>query len=107
MTNFAARIAGVATLALAALPVAAIATAAHAAPMSVKVGDLNLNSPAGLVAFNQRSQAAATAYCRSALLPRSAMETVQSCRKAIKTELNEKLPAVQQSQLDHAVYAAR
>ena len=45
MTNFTARFAGVATLALAVLPVAALTTAAHAethVPAAVRVADLNM-----------------------------------------------------------------
>lgn len=107
MTHFAARIAGAATLALACLPIAAIATAAHAAPIAVKVSDLNLNSPVGLAAFNARSHVAATNFCRSAIGSRSQMSDVQRCQSAVKAELNEKLPAVQQSQINTALYAAR
>ena len=50
MTNYTARFAGVATLALALLPAAALTTTAHASTYPaavVHIADLNLASPAG------------------------------------------------------------
>ncbi|MET0273674.1 MAG: UrcA family protein [Phenylobacterium sp.] len=107
MTNAASRIAGLATLALAALPIAAISTTAHAAPVAVKVSDIDLNSTAGLAAFHQRAEAAAHSFCRTALQPKSPLRGPASCRAAIRTELAEKLPAAQNAQRTHVVYASR
>lgn len=107
MTHVASRIAGIATLALAALPIAALSTAAHAAPVVVKVADLDLNSAAGVAAFSQRVEAAAYSYCRSSLQTKSPLRNPASCRAAIRTELIQKLPTAQYAQRSGVAYAAR
>ncbi|WP_374471307.1 UrcA family protein [Phenylobacterium sp.] len=108
MTNFASRIAGVATLALAALPFAAISTAAAAAPVAVKVADLDLNSAQGLATFEARAEKAANAYCAANGLGARPVGDVAACRAAVRQEIQDKLPAVQQAQVARATtYAAR
>lgn len=107
MTNFASRIAGVATLALAALPLAAIATTADARPVTVQVSDIDLNSAQGLAAFEQRAKRAAHEFCRDARRPASPLARAASCRAAVMTELQEKLPAAQLAQVRGSTYAAR
>ncbi|HVI34310.1 UrcA family protein [Phenylobacterium sp.] len=106
MTNFASRIAGVATLALAALPLAAIATTADARPVSVQVSDIDLNSAHGLAAFEQRAKHAAREFCRDSRGPESPLVRA-NCRSAVMSELHEKLPAAQLAQIRGATYAAR
>ena len=107
MTNFASRIAGVATLALAALPLAAIATTAAARPVAVQVSDIDLNSAHGLAAFEQRAERAAHAFCKNTRQPPNQLGRAATCRQAVITELHEKLPAVQQAQIRGSIYAAR
>jgi len=95
--NLVAHVAGVATLALAALPFAALATGAHAAPVqaSVQVADLNLFSDAGEAEFNQRVNAAARDFCRAD----RALGQNDACRIGVRKELAEKVAQVKQSQL--------
>jgi UrcA family protein len=108
MTNAVSRIAGLATLALAALPIAALATGAHAGPIAVKVGDLNLNSADGLAAFHQRTETAATRYCRATVPVMTHINAMASCRTAVRAEMASKMAVVQQAQLNGAAtYAAR
>jgi UrcA family protein len=108
MTNAASRIAGLATLALAALPIAALATGAHAAPVAVKVGDLNLNSAEGLATFHRRAEAAATTYCRANQSGGVRINEVKACKTGVRAEMADKLAIAQQAQLGAgATYAAR
>jgi UrcA family protein len=89
MINVTARIAGLATLALAALPVAALTTAAHAqgvAHQTVQVADLNLATAAGKAAFDRRVEAAARRFCTS----ERGMDMQASCRAGVRAEANEK-----------------
>jgi UrcA family protein len=106
MTNAASRIAGLATLALAALPIAALATGAHAAPVAVKVGDLNLNSADGLQTFHQRTEAAASTYCRTTQRG-IRLNEMKACKASVRAEMAAKLVIAQQAQLGAGVYAAR
>jgi UrcA family protein len=98
MTNFVTHIAGLATLALAALPMAAIATTAHAAPATVQVADLNLNTEAGMTAFHQRTEAAAQEFCSANGASRS-LAAQSACLKGVRAEVGEKLTGVRQAQL--------
>lgn len=107
MTNFASRIAGVATLALAALPLAAIATTADARPVTVQVSDIDLNSAQGLAAYERRAEKAAYDFCRDARREVGPLSRAASCRKAVLAELNDKLPAMQMAQIRGSTYAAR
>ena len=104
MTNYAAKISGVASLVLAALPIAALATAAHAQTV-VKVSDINLLSPQGVSEFNQRADAAGRKYC----LPERTVAGRAACRVGVKAELNEKLSVLRTAQLEQAsqAFAAR
>ena len=89
MTNFTARIAGVATLALAALPAFALTTVAHAAshaPAAVRVADLNLASADGRAAFDQRVDAAARKFCSS----ETSLDLKAGCAAGVRAEVNEK-----------------
>jgi UrcA family protein len=96
MTTLTARIASVATLALAALPFAALTTAAHAATPStgyaqesVRVGDLNLGSSADRATFDRRVGHAATQVCaREHNLGMKA-----ACEAGVRTEAQEKAAA--------------
>ena len=108
MLSFTARIAGAATLALAALPVVAIATSAQAAPATVKVRDLDLNTTAGQMAFHQRAEQAAKAFCKGRTNPASLTRMGATCVAAVKVEMTEKLELVQQARRNQGqLYAAR
>ena len=104
MTNIASKISGVASLVLAALPIAALATAAHAQTV-VKVSDINLLSPQGVSEFNERADAAGRKYC----LPERTVAGRAACRVGVKAELNEKLSVLRTAQLEQAsqAFAAR
>lgn len=107
MTNFASRIAGAATLALAVLPLAAISTAAAAAPASVQVSDINLNTEQGQAIFAERVERTANAFCRAERNPVTTLARHAECRAQVRAELNEKMPAVRQAQIARNTYAAR
>jgi UrcA family protein len=68
MRKFIARLSTVAALALAAVPIAGLATAAHAADRSqpvarIAIGDLRLASPADAAEFHRRVSDAAETVC--------------------------------------------
>ena len=104
MTNYASKISGVASLVLAALPIAALTTAAHAQTV-VKVSDINLLSPQGVSEYSQRADAAGRKYC----LPERTLAGRAACRSGVKAELNEKLTVLRTAQLEQATqsFAAR
>jgi UrcA family protein len=88
MKNFAAHIAGVATLALAVLPVAAISTQAMAAPVArVQVADLNLASIDGIAQLHQRVAVAARQICGA----ERNLGLQAACKAGVRTEVQEKL----------------
>ena len=92
MKNYTARIAGIATLALALLPVAALSTA-HAAnasvpyaAQSVRVSDLNLASASGKATLAQRTDAAARHFCRD----ERSLDARAACQAGVRAEVSEK-----------------
>jgi UrcA family protein len=88
MKNFAAHFAGVATLALAVLPVAALTTAAHAAPVArIQVADLNLASIDGVATLHSRVAAAANHFCSD----EKTLDQKAACKAGVRTEVQEKL----------------
>ncbi len=90
-------VASAATLALAALPISALTTVAHAqTPVRIAVSDLDLSSPAGAAAFDRRVRRAADDLCgyNDAPAPRS-----PSCREAVRAEALEKLGEAQRRSL--------
>ncbi|MGH6911910.1 MAG: UrcA family protein [Phenylobacterium sp.] len=87
MKNFAAKIAGVATLALAALPLAALSTHAQAATARVHVADLNLASIDGVATFHQRVAVAAKQICGD----EKNLGQQVACKAGVRTEVQEKL----------------
>lgn len=109
MINYAARLAGAATLALAALPIAALATAAHAAPVTIRVNDLDLNSAAGQAAFEQRAEQAAATFCKARMRSGSFIRVAdEACISGVKAEVREKFEVAQAVQRDgRGVYATR
>ncbi len=92
MKNYTARIASVATLALALLPAVAL-SAAHAAnasvpyaAQSVRVSDLNLASTSGKVILAQRADTAARHFCRD----ERSLGLKAACQAAVRAEVSEK-----------------
>ena len=104
MQDFVSKISGAAMLALAALPIAALATASHAQTV-VKVADINVLTPQGVSEFNQRADAAARKFC----LSQRTLSGRATCLVGVKTELNEKLAVLKTAQLERASqsFAAR
>jgi UrcA family protein len=102
MTKFSATFASIATLALAAVPALAIATGAHAAPVAVKVSDLDLGTTEGAREFNRRVDVAARTFCnRAADGPRLASA---ACKDPVRREASQKLVAARTAP---TAYAAR
>jgi UrcA family protein len=92
MNSIANRVAGLATLALAALPVAALSTAAHAAPsVPVYVGDLNMHTAAGAATYHQRVATAANRICDS----QKGLTLNQVCKASVRAEAHDRLAAAQ------------
>ena len=98
MSKLSTKLTGVATLALAAIPMLALSTAAHAGPMSVTVGDLS--SPAAVAAFEQRLNRTAKALCApqtQGVGPRLVSTT--ACRQAVRAEAMDNLSAAQRTRI--------
>ena len=88
MRNFVAKFAGIATLALATVPAAALTTSVHA-ETRVQVADLNLASAAGQAAYHQRVDKAARTFCGD----EKALGGRTACMTGVRTEVNEKVAA--------------
>lgn len=93
-TTFTSRIAGLATLALAVLPMAALSSYAHA-ETRVKVEDLNLLTGQGVAAYHQRAEVAGRKFCRA----EKTVPNRMACREGVRAELTEKFDALRQAQL--------
>ena len=89
MSKFSPAIISAATLALAG--------AAHAAPVGIQVGDLNLNSASGQRTLDERAQIAAQTFCHS----KQAQHVVDSraCIVGVQAEVVEKAAALRQAQM--------
>ena len=91
MKNFVAQVAGIASLALAAVPALALTTAVHAQTPTVRatvqVADLNLRGAGGQTAFHQRLERAARQACAA----ETSLNTRDACRAGIRAEAREKL----------------
>lgn len=81
---------------LAAAPLAALAPAAHAEALTVRVGDLSRSD--GAAAFNQRLARAASALCAGT--PAADLVRNQACRTAVREEALAQLSAAQRAQLE-------
>ena len=96
MFNISNTVAGAATLVLAALPIAALSTAAHAAPASIRVADLNLNAEAGQRVLSERVTHVASAYCRSHMVTTgSRVNDRDTCMAGVRAEAAEQVVAHQ------------
>lgn len=92
MFKFSSTFAGVATLALAAVPVLALSTAAHAAPAVVKVSDIDLNSAQGAQILEQRINAAARKVC-AAPANQGGLTLRHACVASVHDEVRDSLTA--------------
>ena len=98
MSKLTTKIVSAATPALAAIPMLALTTAAHAAPMSLKVGDLS--TAAGVAAFEQRLDRVANKMCaaqRQDVGPR--IVNTDGCVEAVRAEAMDSLTQSQRSQV--------
>ena len=95
--NLTARVSSDALLALASLPMVALASGAHAAT-TVRVSDLNLLTTDGVAAYHARANVAARGFCDD----NRAISQRLSCKAAVKAELNDKLTDLRQAQLAKA-----
>ena len=98
MFNLTQTVSGLATLALAAVPMLALTTAAHAAPLNVTVGDLS--TAAGVAAFEQRIDKVAAHVCQGLTAGvGTRMVKTSGCREAVRAEAIDKLSASQRRQV--------
>jgi UrcA family protein len=89
-------IAGAASLVLAALPIAALSSAAHAAPMAIKVADLNLSAEASQGVLSQRVEHAASSFCRNHMVTTGSRSNDRAtCMAGVRAEAAEKVVASQ------------
>ncbi|MDP2009158.1 MAG: UrcA family protein [Phenylobacterium sp.] len=98
MSKLTTKIAAAATLALAAIPMLALTTAAHAAPVNLKVGDLS--TAAGVAAFEQRLDRVSKNMCDAQRLDvGTRMVKTQGCIEAVRAEAIDSLTQSQRSQV--------
>lgn len=88
MSKFNIRAAGAAFAFTAAV---VLAGAAQAAPVTVKVADINTLSADGAQAFNARVEVAANRFCAGVRASGGRLDEVQSCREGVRAEMAEKL----------------
>lgn len=98
MTKFSASLAGVATIALAAVPILALASGAQAAPVAVKVSDIDVGSARHAHILEHRVSKAAADYCSAASFGRTTLAAHQACLKGARAEIQDKL-AVREAQI--------
>ncbi|KQW73331.1 hypothetical protein ASE17_10395 [Phenylobacterium sp. Root77] len=91
MTKFSNTLAGLATIALAAVPALALTTSAQAAPVAVKVSDIAVGSPRDAHTLEHRVAKAASAYCSNAAAGRITLSARQDCLQGARAEIQEKL----------------
>lgn len=94
MTSLTNRVSNLAMIALAALPIVALPASALAA--TVKVSDLNLATPQGMAAFEQRAEYAARNYCAGI----QGLRAQATCRQGVRVELMEKVQPIRAAHAD-------
>jgi UrcA family protein len=100
MNRFVANTANVATWALAVMPMIALAGAAHAQEVRVRVGDLS--QPAGAASFARHVETAASAICATYVRPIEAAGRMAACKQAVRDEASAQLSAAQRQQVASA-----
>jgi UrcA family protein len=112
MRKFIARLSTVATLALAAVPIAGLATAAHAADRSqpvarIAIGDLHLARPADAAVFHSRVSHASHTVCAARThAERLGDLSVRACHKDFHADVRAQLNRQQTADLRRAERAA-
>ena len=89
MFKISSTFAGIATLALATVPMLAIASGAHAAPVAVKVSDIDTSSAHGAKILNQRIDVAAREFCGRTQPGAMARLADNACIRGVRTEITE------------------
>lgn len=84
-------LAGIATLALATVPMLAIASGAHAATVVVKVSDIDTSSAEGAKILNKRVDIAAHKFCRQVRPGAISRLADNACIRGVRTEVAENL----------------
>lgn len=85
----------VASIAMAALPTLALTTAAHAAPYTIKVKDLDLGDAKAQSVLQQRVNYAVTNFCNDYGAPAGTrIQNRTACESAVRAEAMEKLAAL-------------
>lgn len=107
MRKFMTTLTTVASLSLAAIPVLGLTQAAHAAePVArIAVGDLNLSNPAQAAVFKARVDAGAEALCRAKARQNTLDMSFNTCREAVRREVNLQLSKTQRQDLQFAARA--
>ena len=93
MSNFTTKLVAAGYMVLASIPVAAgMASVAHAQPagVTVKIGDLDLASPAGQKTFEARVRQAGRTFCGDTVT----LTQKDACMSGVRAEANEKLAQV-------------
>ncbi|HWA61692.1 MAG TPA: UrcA family protein [Caulobacteraceae bacterium] len=85
-----------ATWALAAMPILALASAAHAEGVTIRYGDLN--QPAQAAAFERRVEAAAHSFCDTRYRPIEASQKA-ACMQAVRDEAQSKLAPAERARM--------
>jgi UrcA family protein len=91
MFKFSSTLAGVATLALATIPMLALASGAQAAPVAVKVSDIDTSTPQGANIVNKRIEVAAREFCRQTEPGAMARLDDGACIRGVRTEMSERV----------------
>ncbi|MDB5455862.1 MAG: hypothetical protein JWP92_1447 [Caulobacter sp.] len=108
MRKFIIRLTGVASLALAALPVIGLTQAAQAAPAEpvarVVVSDLDLSKPAQAAVLDARIHAAGTQFCKAREAIDSAKLSIPraSCLNFVRNEMLRQLPKAESNAVRYA-----
>lgn len=91
MFKISSTLAGVATIALATVPMLAIASGAHAAPVIVKVSDLDTSTTQGAQILNQRIAVATREFCAQADPVNQGRLPSYACIKGVRAEITENM----------------
>lgn len=106
MSNFIAKLTTAGYLVLAAVPVVALTASvadAHPAPATVKIGDLDLTSKAGVATFNHRVAVASQKVCSD----ERSLSARENCALGVRAEAHDKLAAVMAQSATATTFAAR
>jgi UrcA family protein len=105
MTNFTAKFAGAASLVLAAMPMAVVATGARAEAVTVAIADIDTSTSSGRAAFEARVEQAAQAFCKDKGVSWTRIADDRACKAGVRIEMHEKL--AQARPIQPQAFAAR